>query len=378
MLVSGGVDGANPESRMQMKKRCDAIEQFMEMVFDIPFILVGFLIFLLAPWRWHTFLGELKLGDAQFSNRADVAKERRVSTLVQMGSVIVDYLAIISATLVLLAPWRSRFLLVSLNLMRDQPAKRQADSAEERHELAFKEFGQLCLDLPCIAMGGVVLITVWRSWLLLADVRLTDSNIPAAVRREACLRHFLLLLRDTPFFLLFGLITATLYRLPNVILKLIASQKRLLASPPLIALDSAEVLCNDKGRVVLTLSARKPAELQAAQVGLAAGGGEFWSSLEATFGNMASVGRSMLPMKLVPKYLPAGSLEQGQTQATLTITGPEGVAKQLQKLASASNPIFTIQGQVGSPPAVLFELNTRASELVMAGPDGTWQDVTST
>ena len=211
-----------------------------------------------------------------------------------------------------------------------------------------------------------MLLSGWRSRLLLREVKLTDPTAAADERREACVRQFALLFRDIPFFVLFTVLVATLYRAPNVLLKLLATQKRLLASSPRLLLESADASSDDKGCLKLIFKGRKPAELQAEQVRLAVGGGTFWKALEATFGGVVNVGRSMLPAKLVPKYMEAGCVAHGESATTLTITSPPGAVKQLQKLAAGADPVFTIQGQVCTPPQVLFELHTKASELVRA------------
>ena len=310
---------------------------------------------------------------------------------VQFLSVFVDYAAALCATVVLLAPWRSRALFRKLNLCgRKPPAPNQAPAASEapaasaaaataaaaagaedlatedteRWEAAFGQFGQLMLDLPCILMAGLVIVSGWRARLLLRELELTNPKLDAADRREACVGHFVLLLRDLPFFALFGVLVATLYRAPNVLLKLVATQKRLLVSTPLVTVEAADASSDDKGCLKLTLRCRKPPELQAEQVGLAVGGGAFWNDLEVTFGGMASVGRSMLPLKLVPKYMEPRCVVHGKSTATLALTSPSGAIKHLRKLANTTDPAFTIQGQVGKPPQVLFELHTFASELV--------------
>jgi hypothetical protein len=35
-----------------MERRCAAINQFFQMLLDVPFILMGLLVLLIAPWRW--------------------------------------------------------------------------------------------------------------------------------------------------------------------------------------------------------------------------------------------------------------------------------------------------------------------------------------
>ena len=59
-----------------MKKRKKAIGEFGKMLVDIPYILMGGFVVLLAPWRWRAFFGELKLGDAAYA-KTKCAPERR-------------------------------------------------------------------------------------------------------------------------------------------------------------------------------------------------------------------------------------------------------------------------------------------------------------
>jgi hypothetical protein len=186
-------------------------------------------------------LRELKLGQAE----ANEAKMRRACALQQLKSTIVDYAAIFCALLVLLAPWRSLQLLRRLNLTMTPPqdgtrtdgSKPQSTvvstvcrDAEDRHAASFGEALNVLIDLPCIVAGAVVLLTGWRSRLFLRTARLCDKTADANHRRSVAVEQFCLLLRDVPFFPLFVILVATLYRFPNVVLKLTATQKRLLTS----------------------------------------------------------------------------------------------------------------------------------------------------
>ncbi|KAL1511175.1 hypothetical protein AB1Y20_005991 [Prymnesium parvum] len=373
------------KERKGMRKRGAAIWQSVELFIDVPFIMMGGFVVLLAPWRWWTLWHELRLGrPASFGEGAAATEARRRLAFSQLRATLVDYAAILCGACVLLTPWRSRSLLATLNLTRRAPPAdvgggqgappahsiKACTNGKERHAATFEAFRELMLDLPCILMGAVVVATVWRAGLLLRALDLRNAAVSADSRRKSAAGHFLKLLRDVPFFLLFFVLAGTLYRLPNVLLKLVATQKRLLSSAPLLRLEEARVQSDEAGRVRLTLRGVKPPELSAEQVRLGVGGGDFWPSLEAAFGSVANVGRSLLPAKLVPKYMSAGCVCAGQAECTLTITSPPGAFKQLRKLADSSDPPFTLQGQVGAPRAVLFELHTRPSHLVCGGEEG--------
>eukprot|EP00966_Prymnesium_polylepis_P123872 2864548-Prymnesium_polylepis.1 len=126
----------------------------------------------------------------------DLSHERREAAREQFAQVFVDYLAIACAAPVLLAPWRSRALWMTLNVTAKPAATVKsnatpavqatsyATTAEERHDAAFEEFGQLLLDLPCIAMAAVVIVSGWRTRLLLRELKLTDPETDADDRRE--------------------------------------------------------------------------------------------------------------------------------------------------------------------------------------------------
>ena len=85
-----------------------------------------------------------------------------------------------------------------------------------------KQFGAFLVDVPHVLMGLVVLLTLWRAPLLVRQLRKADDVDEA---REAAAEQCAFLLRDLPCFGLFALLGATLYRLPNVLLKLRAATK---------------------------------------------------------------------------------------------------------------------------------------------------------
>jgi len=135
---------ADPKQK-GMKKRCNAIKEFAKMLVDVPYILMSGLVVVFAPWRWGVLFGKLRLGDSTYAKTA-CAGERRKAAYEQLGLVFVDYIAACCAAVVLLAPWRSRKLLRTLNLRRKKPAanERFATDADDRHEAALSSLVSWC------------------------------------------------------------------------------------------------------------------------------------------------------------------------------------------------------------------------------------------
>ena len=140
-----------------------------------------------------------------------------------------------------------------------------------------------------------------------------------------------------------------------------------------MTITAAHAACDTHGRARLVLTATKPAELTAQQVSVGVAGARFWASVAKEYGGgVASVGRTMLPKKAMPKYLSAPELHAaGSTALELTFTA-DRAAKHLAKLRDRGDAAFLVQGQAqvgkrGTPPSILFEFVARPSDVCGPG-----------
>ena len=71
------LDVISDEKTKGMARRCKAINQFWQMLVDVPYGVMGLLVVLLAPWRWKVFFGQLELGKAEAKEDRCRTKQRR-------------------------------------------------------------------------------------------------------------------------------------------------------------------------------------------------------------------------------------------------------------------------------------------------------------
>ena len=272
--------------------------------------------------------------------------------------------------LVLCSGWRTTTLLARMREKKGV-AKRKA---------VLKQLGALVVDLPFVLMGLLVLLTLWRAPLLIADAReetVHDGRHhkgrgrykPLKELRGVIALQFGGLLRDLPCFGLLLLLAATLYRLPPTLLKLRAATKRLLldpvAHPPELAAVTARAALTPKGALRLVLRGTKPAGFAPTRLGLAVGGASFWKAAEEAFGGTAALGKTFLPLQLTSKHLRPGSLEEGETEAALDITigaGRKAVESGLAKLVACGDPMITLQLAHGRGAGLAVQLRFKPSQ----------------
>ena len=272
--------------------------------------------------------------------------------------------------LVLCSGWRTTTLLARMRKKKGV-AKRKA---------VLKQLGALVVDLPFVLMGLLVLLTLWRAPLLIADAReeTVDGGRPRKGRgrykplkelRGVIAFQFACLLRDLPCFGLLLLLAATLYRLPPTLLKLRAATKRLLldpvAHPPELAAVAARAALTPKGALRLVLRGTKPAGFAPTRLSLAVGGASFWEKAEEAFGGTAAIGKTFLPLQLTSKHLRPGSLKEGESEAALDITigaGRKAVERGLAKLVACGDPVITLQLAHGRGAGLAVQLCFKPSQ----------------
>lgn len=272
--------------------------------------------------------------------------------------------------LVLCSGWRTTTLLARMREKKGV-AKRKA---------VLKQLGALVVDLPFVLMGLLVLLTLWRAPLLIADAReeTVDGGTPRKGRRRfkplkelrgVIASQFACLLRDLPCFGLLLLLAATLYRLPSTLLKLRAATKRLLldpvAHPPELAAVTARAALTPKGALRLVLRGTKPAGFAPTRLSLAVGDASFWEKAEEAFGGTAAIGKTFLPLQLTSKHLRPGSLKEGETEAALDITigaGRKAVKNGLAKLVACGDPVIKLQITHGRGAGLAVQLCFKPSQ----------------
>jgi hypothetical protein len=276
--------------------------------------------------------------------------------------------------LVLCSGWRTTTLL----------ARMREKKGVEKRKAVLKQLGALVVDLPYVLMGLLVLLTLWRAPLLIADAHeqtFDGSGRPTGPRRYKRLRElraviatqFGCLLRDLPCFGLLLLLAATLYRLPPTLLKLRAATKRLLldpgAHPPELTAVTARAALTSKGAIRLVIHGTKPAGFAPTRLGLSVGGASFWAAAEDAFGGTAALGKTFLPLQLTCKHLRPGSLKDGETEAALDMTigaGRKAVESGLAKLVACGDPLITLQLAHGRGVGLAVQLCFTPSQLQAA------------
>ena len=322
-------------------RRTAAADQAYSALLDWVHVLMGSFVLLLVPWRAAYLWREIRLLDASTQpaapanenahtsggeRRVPCASDRREYVRDHFYGALIDIPHIIMGALVfLLCPWRAKLLWNEAKPWpgaHADPPKRDTFSstvaspidaapadveaasgaqlgppldAEARRMAALEHFFSMLVDFIVILMATIVFVTGWRAPLLARDIRLCDLSVDADVRWGVVAVHFVRLLRDLPFVLLTPL---TLYRLPGVVIKLMATQKSLLVQPPALTLTAAYAACDANGRLRLRVDATKPAQLAANQLKITAGGEAFWEAVLEKFGSVASVARSVLPYKV--------------------------------------------------------------------------------
>ena len=366
-------------------RRAAIREHFCETMADHPHVIMGALVVLLCPWRaWHLLASAKPWPGATRT----VKPPPHTIQLVTEGNNNAAANAAEAEPAPCTAPNPSASSSMGLEAggrqcvapdMKLASARRAAVTAEERRAAARSHFFGLVVDVPVLLMAVLVLLTGWRARLLWRALRIGASQPPAAYERwgATCVQA-LRLLRDVPFLLL---APCTLHRLPRLVLKIVATRKRVLNTPPLATITAARGGCDAVGRLRLRLTASKPAELAATQVRVTVGGDSFWEGVGACYGSLANVGKALLPAKVVPKYLELASelATPGNTTAQLVFTFPSAAEKGLRKLWSeGGNAPMLVQAQcdlTGSSASessasgkvgVLFELVLSPSDLLHA------------
>ena len=274
---------------------------------------------------------------------------------------LIDFAFVPAFVLVLCSGWRTTTLL----------ARMREKKGVEKRKAVLKQLGALIVDLPYVLMGLLVLLTLWRAPLLIADGRGRCKRLREL--RAVIAIQFGCLLRDLPCFGLLLLLAATLYRLPPTLLKLRAATKRLLldpdAHPPELTAVTARAALTSKGALRLVLRGTKPAGFAPTRLSLAVGGASFWEAAEDAFGSTAALGKTFLPLQLTSKHLRPGSLKEAETEAALDITigaGRKAVESGLAKLVACGDPLITLQLVHGRGAALAVQLCFRPSQLQAA------------
>ena len=359
--------------------------QFVEALKDMGHIPLAAAV-LSTPWRGIYLWRALRIGQKGTpAVPLPNSETRRKRIREDFGETMKDHPCVLMAAIVLVfCPWRARLLwkdakpwpgativrdpeFTAAYIMRKpnwNPAAVVLD-ADDRRTAAVEQFLSFLIDIPVIAMAAVVFVTLWRAPLLWRALKFGNPPRPYDACWNATAEQFFSLLRDVPFLFL---LPATLYRLPNVCFQIAASRQQLLPLvAPLIRVTAATTAHDDKDRFRLRVAGTKDSNFTTAQVKVTVGGDDFWGSVEKGFGSTAAtVGKSMLPAKTMPKYLKAPALDKpGETSVCLSFT-VGGAKKALHKLQANGDAPLAIQGQVGSGKAleVLFELVARPSELL--------------
>eukprot|EP01084_Bolivina_argentea_P005961 11270_1 len=151
-----------------------------------------------------------------------------------------------------------------------------------------------------------VFITVWRSKMLYDKVKKNNTNSYKEFRYNAFMQ-FILLIRDIVFFPLFFIIIFTLWRLPLLILGLLAKCRTpRIDADETIHLDIKECTLElpEKGKPMLHIVAEKDNNFLLnddlnAKCRLFVLGNSFWDNVETSYGSaLSTAAQSQLPNKL--------------------------------------------------------------------------------
>lgn len=223
---------------------------------------------------------------------------------------------------------------VTASVIGQKVAKRQPVEYEEEHgrEKLWMILGLSFVDIPFNLMALFIFITIWRSVELFGRLRFERHKMKnstfgrfllhsdKALRRIIC-EEFVKLLRDIGCLVPFGIILATFYRLPQLVIELLSKlSSKPLNSAPLF--NVVDCVCNfpiaGSPTLTFTLQPNDTKEFSNPEqhsvpsgsgqilinlkkpVGLHVVSTRLWQSVESAFGStLASAARAMLPLKLL-------------------------------------------------------------------------------
>jgi len=162
----------------------------------------------------------------------------------------------------------------------------------------WKAAGSLCLDLPFLMLGLVVLCSCWRGPKLVSEVRICRT---ACEGRRASVKQLILTFRDLLVLPVFLLLLPSPY-VVGLISKLRARLNKPLEDNPILHVKHVQVTVPEHGSISMVISAELARAFDTISPGsmkLQLLGNGFWRSVEKGFGStVASVAQGLLPLKI--------------------------------------------------------------------------------
>ena len=177
--------------------------------------------------------------------------------------------------------------------------------------LVWAQLGALCVDIPFFILAIPIIATLWRADKVLLGVSRRGTTVME--RRVEVVRQLGKLLRDVlcvPFFLV---LLGTLYKVPFLLLQMVAAHQKVPSGIPLLRVKGTRIAVTNLGRARLKIKVSKPAGLaRVTNVKLRAMGPDLWKVVEKRFGSVvASAARSVMPVKMAEEVV-GGAMMKGQ------------------------------------------------------------------
>eukprot|EP01012_Entosiphon_sulcatum_P013852 TRINITY_DN19035_c0_g1_i2.p1 TRINITY_DN19035_c0_g1~~TRINITY_DN19035_c0_g1_i2.p1 ORF type:complete len:1381 (+),score=231.29 TRINITY_DN19035_c0_g1_i2:38-4144(+) len=174
----------------------------------------------------------------------------------------------------------------------------------------------LLVDIPFFLVGLIVIVSLWRTRAFYQDWKKIEPNKKgerSPERRILTGKHFMFLLRDILFFPLFALLVTTVYRLVGALRQLYANTRDIPDPNPVVQILTAVPVFRPGDGWQLNVTGSKPRDFSAKQIRLDLVGDAFWKSFRRSIGAAPHmVATTVLPVNLVPKFLPAGVFRPGE------------------------------------------------------------------
>ena len=211
--------------------------------------------------------------------------------------------------------------------------------------------GDLAVDLPCILAGVLVICALWRAPALWRRCR----GRPASARRRGAWAELGLTLRDLAVTPLLLVLVATVYRLPLVVVKLLAGRSAPLDGEPACDVSGFRCRVPAEGGLELELLITGGPRLRPGSLQVRLLGDGFWRQAASAFGaTAASAGQAMLP------YALKGTRQTNAYEAL----GGGGHEAALRVWAEAKAPRKSVVKGLGKlgPACVLVQFEARAAD----------------
>eukprot|EP00002_Diphylleia_rotans_P005952 TRINITY_DN1519_c0_g2_i9.p1 TRINITY_DN1519_c0_g2~~TRINITY_DN1519_c0_g2_i9.p1 ORF type:complete len:1541 (+),score=331.67 TRINITY_DN1519_c0_g2_i9:64-4686(+) len=302
-------DLVKEETQWNWKVRKMAFYQFIFSGIDFVAI-VPTLLMILTVFRVPALWKKLKnVEEHRYDKGFNITFQKRIVIFNELGIWCLDVF-FIPIVLFLLMTWRAPKIL---EILKDK----ECDFLRKRFRCIY-QLGYLMLDLPFAVLAVFVALTLWRLPALYRDFKKAEK---ASQYRRACWYQALMFLRDIFVFILFFMNCVFLYPIPGMIAKMITLSKQpKLGDEPELSVDKYRIESCAEGGYRFHIQGNKKQGFSFRSAKIYILGNNLWqTSTDICGAGKIFVGKSMLPMELVPDCLDVADFPQDATQYSTTI-----------------------------------------------------------